>query len=116
MKKALFVFLTSFLGTHNVTATTFCTTKVDQVYIDATGTVVAHGSAGGAQPYAGWQALCNVNNSATQYVCYAWLAMVGQALGEQATTFILQTGYEAISNCSQIPPSYPSPSSVMMFR
>ena len=118
MKKALVASFGLFFAAQSVLATTYCTTKVDQIYIDQAGQVVVHGTAAGALPYAGWQSLCNVSKSDSGglLLCSAWLAMAGQALGEQPTTFMLQTGYDSISDCSQIPASYPSPSSVMMFR
>jgi invasion protein IalB len=118
MKKALVATLSLLFAAQNVFAAAVCTSKIDAVYIDQAGQVVVHGTAAGSQPYDGWQVLCNANRTdhVGQLVCNYWLAMAGQAMGEQATTIVLQTSYQSINFCSQIPGSFPFPTSVMISR
>ena len=43
MKKAVYVLLAFVFSAHYATAAVFCSTKVDQIYLDASGLVVVHG-------------------------------------------------------------------------
>jgi invasion protein IalB len=117
-KKSVLVSTVLLFAAQNVFAGAVCTTKVDAVYIDQTGQVVVHGTAAGSQPYDGWQVLCNANRTdgVGQLVCNYWLAMAGQAMGEQATTIVLQTSYQLVNLCSQIAGAFPFPTSVMISR
>jgi len=115
MKKAVYVLLAFVFSAHYAIAAVFCSTKVDQIYLDASGLVVVHGTAAGASPYAGWQALCNVNTGDSVLICNSWLAFATSALDSVSGT-LLQTTYPGLDNCNQIPGLFPIPSAVTILK
>jgi hypothetical protein len=112
MKQALLAMLI-FLFAESATAFV-CTTRIDAVYVDQTGTVAVRGTdVFPPLPASGWQVLCNLNrpDSVGPNVCTYWLATAMQVLGEQPTTMRLQTTYNV--SCGQ---NGAFPNSVVMLR